>query len=70
MTDQLVEVPRSEWVNLRDLFKADWPLNIVGYKTVDSYLQYTAQHPSLKYLQILSLNGDWTDGTFILVVSC
>lgn len=68
-SSKLVEIPREEWNNLRDLYKVDWPRNLVGFYTVDNFMKWTGKDPSIKNLKAFSLDGDYTDGTFLFVVS-
>lgn len=69
MTDQIVEVERENWTNLRNFFLKDWPNNVVGYYTIDNFIKWTEKEPNTKNLHIYSLNGDWTDGTFAVIVN-
>jgi hypothetical protein len=67
--DQLIEIPKDSLVQLRDLFKKDWPKNHVGFYTVDNYIRWLQKEGEIKNLKIYSLNGDWSDGTFLVVVT-
>lgn len=67
--NQLVEVNRGDWTALRDLYRRDWPEHFLGFLTVDTFIRWTEQRPDIKHLSIYSLNGDWSDGTFVCVVS-
>jgi hypothetical protein len=67
--DQLTEIPHASLPDLRDLYKKDWPTNHVGYYTVDNYIRWLAVEPAIKNLNIYALNADWSDGTFLIVVS-
>lgn len=69
-TNQLVEVERNKWPALRDLYQSDWPEHFLGFLTVDTFIRWTEKQPNIKNLCIYSLNGDWSDGTFVCVVSC
>lgn len=69
MVDQLVEVPRSDWQTLRDLYNVDREVNFHGYAVVEVMRRWIDLQTSNEHLQILSLNGDWTDGTFVAFVS-
>lgn len=68
-SSKLVEIPRAEWYSLRDLYKVDWPKNLVGFYTVDNFIKWTEKDPNIKNLKAFSLDGDYTDGTFLFVVS-
>lgn len=69
--DQLVRIPQSEWTQLRDLYRRDWPSHMIGYYTVDTFVRWTAESTTpIENLEIYALNGDWNDdGTFLCVVS-
>ncbi|XP_055593801.1 uncharacterized protein LOC129748220 [Uranotaenia lowii] len=66
--DKLVQIPASEWHELRDLFVVEWPSHEIAYYTIQNYIDWFAIDPEIKNLQILSLNGDWRDnGTYLIV---
>lgn len=67
MLDKLVEIPVADWPALRDLYKEDWPRNHVGYYTLDNFIRWVNLDPNIKHLKVLSLNGDWSDGTFVII---
>lgn len=69
MQDKICEVPPTQWVELRDMFASDWPRNIYAYNLLENYLEWRERDPKIKNLKIYSLNGDWSDGTFVVVVS-
>uniref|UniRef100_A0A6M2DSQ1 Hipothetical protein n=1 Tax=Xenopsylla cheopis TaxID=163159 RepID=A0A6M2DSQ1_XENCH len=62
--NKLVEVPVDDWKKLRDLFKSNWPRHVLPYLAIENFERLKTTHlPSTK---IFCLNGDWSDGTFIL----
>ncbi|XP_063701906.1 uncharacterized protein LOC134831981 [Culicoides brevitarsis] len=65
--NKLVEIPPSEWPALRDSFLPNWPSEHVGYYLVDNYVKWVEKDPNIKNLKFYSLNGDWSDGTFVVV---
>lgn len=67
MFDKLVEISRDDLVKLRDLYKVDWPKNHVGYYTIQNYITWFEKESNIKNLSIYSLNGDWSDGTYLIV---
>lgn len=70
--DRLIEVPRADLQRLRDLYLPDWPLHIAGYSVVETCVRWIRQHGAeraSRWFEIYSLNGDWSDGTFVCVVS-
>ncbi|XP_017025658.1 uncharacterized protein [Drosophila kikkawai] len=65
MSEALVEIPRSDWVKLRELY-THRDTDPLGYPCINNFIQWVEKDPSLK-VKFLSLNGDWQkDGTFIL----
>ena len=65
--DQLVKIPASNWLELRDLYQLD---HHVAYHTVNNYVHWYRKDKDLQDLEIFSLNGNWkSDGTFSIVVS-
>lgn len=68
-SNKLVEIPKEEWQHLRDLYKVDWPSNLVGFYTLDNFVRWTEKDPNIKNLKAYSLDGDYSDGTFLFVVS-
>lgn len=67
--NELVEIERSELPLLRDLFLLNWPEHMIGYYTVDNFIRWYEKDSQIKNLVIYSLNGDWSDGTFVAIVS-
>lgn len=66
--DSLVEIPRSDWAKLRELY-VQRDTDPLGYPVINNYINWVEKEPSLK-VKFLSLNGDWQkDGTFVLTVS-
>ncbi|KAH8271094.1 hypothetical protein KR018_007810 [Drosophila ironensis] len=65
--DSLIEIPRSEWTNLRDLY-AHRDTDPQGHPCLNNFIKWVQQAPELD-VKILSLNGDWQkDGTFLIVL--
>lgn len=68
-TDKLVIISQSHWRTLRDLYLTNWPTNILGYYTIDNYIRWIEKQPTIKDLFLYSLNGEWSDGTYAVVVN-
>jgi hypothetical protein len=66
--DELIEISKDSLAELRDLYKKNWPLNNIGFYTIDNYIRWFQKESSIENLKILSLNGDWSDGTYVIVV--
>uniref|UniRef100_A0A336MI60 CSON001614 protein n=1 Tax=Culicoides sonorensis TaxID=179676 RepID=A0A336MI60_CULSO len=56
----------EHWLKLRDLFKKEWPRNILPYNLIQNYIEWNSKNPQFVHenINIYCLNGDWTDGTF------
>ena len=69
MVNKLVEISRSDLPKLQDLYLRDWPENIIGFYTLNNFIIWSNIDPNIKNLSFYSLNGEWNDGTFLIVVS-
>lgn len=69
MSDTLADIPSKYWTELRDLYKADWPLNLISYYTIDNIIRWLNDDSPVNHLRVCCLNGDWSDGTFAIIVS-
>ncbi|XP_058120892.1 uncharacterized protein LOC131282153 [Anopheles ziemanni] len=68
VNDQLVEIPRCNWEEWRDLYLRDWPQHELAYNTVQNYINWSKRDPKVKDLSIYSLNGSWREnGTFVII---
>lgn len=67
--DKLVEINRVDLSQLRDLYLVNWPVNLLGYYTVDNFIRWIEKDLTIKNLIFYSLNGDWSDGTFVAIVN-
>lgn len=70
MTYKLVEIPFNKWSELRDLYTKKGPTNLLPYSLLQNYLSWYKQDCDYvnQTVKVFSLNGDWSDGTFALVV--
>ncbi|XP_058818039.1 uncharacterized protein LOC131681315 [Topomyia yanbarensis] len=67
-SDSLSIIPPQDWPELRDLYRDNWPSNLVAYHTVDNFIQWHQKDPHIKHLTFYSLNDNWrTDGTYVIV---
>lgn len=69
MSDHLVEIEQKEWPKLRDLYKAKGSNRCIAYMTISNYIRWFEKDPNLKHIKFYSLNGDFSDGSFIVIVS-
>ncbi|XP_055375841.1 uncharacterized protein LOC129608383 [Condylostylus longicornis] len=65
--DQLVEIEQNDWPILRDLYKIEWPKHHIAFNIIQNYINWFQKDPNVKYIKVYSLNGDWSDGTFVIV---
>lgn len=68
--DRLVEIQRSDLHILRDLHAAKSDCRVsIALATIGNYIQWLEDPNESKYVKFYCLNGDFSDGTFIVVVS-
>lgn len=67
----LLDIPTVDWPVLRDMYVDNWPENYSTYFAIENGIKLRHKDPTdyKKEVQMFSLNGDWSDGTFILLVS-
>lgn len=63
--DRSVEINRKDLHTLRQMYAKK---NYMTYTTIDNYIQWFEQNPNLKHIRFVCLNGDFSDGTFIVTV--
>lgn len=69
MSDHLVEIPPEDWQQLRSLYKSDEEKSYIAYCTIDNYIRFVKQDPNIQHIKFYCLNGDFSDGTFVVIVS-
>lgn len=69
MSDQLTEIDRNDLLVLRDLYKPDGSKNYIAYVTIDTYIHWFQQDPNVEHVKFYCLNGDFSHGTFVVIVS-
>ncbi|XP_049548227.1 uncharacterized protein LOC125959446 [Anopheles darlingi] len=66
--DHLVEIPRCNWEEWRDLYKREWPRHELAYNLVQNYIDWSKHDRKIKDLTIYSLNGSWREnGTYVVI---
>ncbi|XP_053661853.1 uncharacterized protein LOC128711012 [Anopheles marshallii] len=66
--DRLVEIPRNDWEEWRDLYKRDWPRHEIAFNLVQNYIDWSKRDRKIKDLALYSLNGTWREnGTFVII---
>lgn len=68
---RLVEIPKEDLSMLKDLHAAkSGSRTSVAFSTIDTYIRWIEKDPNQrKYVKFYCLNGDFSDGTFIVIVS-
>lgn len=70
--DRLVEIPSKDLSTLRNLYKSpeNGSRTHIAYESIDVYIRWLEQDPNANmYIKFYCLNGDFSDGTFIVIVS-
>lgn len=68
--DRLVEIKNKDLSILRHLYASNGLKNSVAYITFDNYIRWFDQDSDLKHITFFCLNGDFSDGTFVLIDLC
>lgn len=67
--NKLTIIPKSEWLELRDINLLNWPRHISAYYAVNNYIKWCKINSQIeKSITFYCVNGDWSDGTFFIVV--
>lgn len=66
----LVKIDKEKLSKLRNHFAKNGETSCLAYMVIDNYIRWFEQDPNLKNVNFFCLNGDFSDGTFILTVSC
>lgn len=69
MADTLVEINRNELPILQNLFKSNELKSSIAYMTLGNYIGFFQQDPFVKHVKVYCLNGDFSDGTFVITVN-
>lgn len=70
--DRLVEIPAEDLLTLRSLYKSpeNGSRTHIAYESIDIHMRWLEQDPNAStYIKFYCLNGDFSDGTFIVIVS-
>lgn len=68
MSDKLTEIARNDLFQLRILYSPDESKNYTSFTAIDTYIRWFEQDPNVKHIKFFSLNGDFSDGTFVVTV--
>lgn len=71
MENKLTEINQRDLPLLQSLYNPNEPDGYIAYTTIDTYIRWFEQNPSLNHdkIKFYSLNGDFSHGTFIVTVS-
>lgn len=67
--DKLVEIPLEGLIVLCEMYKRNWPEQEIGFYILTNFIKWLEKKLFLENFHAYSLNGDWSDGTFVIVVS-
>lgn len=68
MENQAVKIECEDWTSLRALYLPETPETILGLSTISNYIRWNDKDSPIHNLDVYSLNGDWSDGTFVVIV--
>lgn len=69
MEDQAVKIDSKNWSEIRKLYLPETAETILGLSTLSNYIRWNEREAPISNLTIYCLNGDWSDGTFVVLVS-
>lgn len=69
MKDHLVKINPENLKSLKELYEKAGSKYYITYLTIKNYLNWFVQHSEVKNVDFYSLNGDISDGTFVVIVS-
>lgn len=69
--DFLAEIQQKDLSKLKNMYASkDGSRTHIAYATIDNYIRWLEQDPKASsYIKFYCLNGDFSDGTFIVIVS-
>lgn len=70
MRNKLTEIARHELPTLKELYTPDGTFkSYMSYTLIDNYINWFGQNSNLQEIKFFCLNGNFTRGTFAVVVS-
>lgn len=70
VSDRLVEITRKDLQILKKLYALNANAqNYVSYTTIENYIRWFERESYLKHVKVYCLNGSFSDGTFVIIVS-
>lgn len=69
--DRLVEIEKKDFCILKNLYASkNGSRTSIAFSTIDTYIRWIEKDPNeSRYIKFFCLNGDLSDGTFIVIVS-
>lgn len=64
----MVRIDCKDWDSLKDVYLPETPKTVLGLSTISNYIRWIEQESTFENLDFYSLNGDWSDGTFVVLV--
>lgn len=69
MTNRLVEICRKDLPILKNLYSPNGVKNsFLAYLVIDNYIRWFKENSNLKHVKFFCLNGNFSDGTFVITV--
>lgn len=68
MSDYLVEIEKINWPILKELYTPDGEKSYTAFTTIDNYIRWFEEDSNVKHVKFFCLNGDFSDGTFVVTV--
>ncbi|CAD7087512.1 unnamed protein product [Hermetia illucens] len=65
--DKLVEIPLDDLIALREKYRLRLADQGLGFFVLNNYIKWLQQDPNMGNFHTYSLNGDWSDGTFVTI---
>lgn len=70
MTDRLVEIQRADLSALKKHYEPDGSAkSYIGYTALENYIRWLDYPDESETIKFFCLNGDFSDGTFVVTVS-
>lgn len=69
--DRLMEIQQKDLPILKEMYASkDGSRTQIAYEAIDTHIRWLEQDPNANtYMKFYCLNGDFSDGTFIAIVS-
>lgn len=55
---EVLEIHKNFWEDFKELYKVDWPKNINGHYTVDTFIKWFRKNPNLN-VKVYGLEAGW-----------